>query len=85
LREEDRRAPVLYLTKETYTRIVEGHFDGLPLWIREIVFRPSADSYPGLMFWQYAGNGRLDGVETLVDLNVFVGNEGAFEEFVVES
>lgn len=33
-----------------------------------------------LLFWQYAGTGRLEGVETLVDLNVFVGSRASFEK-----
>lgn len=82
VRLEDGRDPILYLTRETYKRIVSGHFDGVPLWIRKIVFRPSPEEYPGLAFWQYAGNGRLDGVDTLVDLNVFVGDRQTFEKFL---
>jgi lysozyme len=82
---EDGRPPILYLTKETYNRIVRGHFEGVPVWIREIVFRPSKDQYPDLWFWQYAGNGRLDGVETLVDLNVFVGSRAQFESLSTET
>jgi len=81
---EDVRPPILYVTKATYHRIVRGHFEGVPVWIREIVFRPSKDQYPDLWFWQYAGNGRLDGVETLVDLNVFVGSRADFESMLTE-
>jgi len=71
--QKDGRAPILYVTKQSYNRIVRGHFEGIPIWIREVVFRPSAEEYPDLMFWQYAGNGRLKGVDTLVDLNVLSG------------
>lgn len=31
------------------------------------------------MFWQYADNGRMEGVDTLIDLNVFVGSRRSFE------
>jgi lysozyme len=76
----DGRPPVLYLTRASFNRIVRGHFRGVPLWIREVVWRPSADDYPNFWFWQYAGNGRLEGVETLIDLNVFMGDRAAFNE-----
>lgn len=78
--QKDGRAPILYVTKQSYNRIVRGHFEGIPVWIREVVYRPSAAEYPALMFWQYAGNGRLEGVETLVDLNVFVGSRESFKD-----
>jgi lysozyme len=84
LEKEEGRVPILYLTKETYNRIVRGHFEGVPVWIREIVFRPTKDQYPDLWFWQYAGNGRLDGVETLIDLNVFVGRRADFESLLIK-
>lgn len=29
------------MTRQTYMRIVKGHFDGIHIWIREVVFRPS--------------------------------------------
>jgi lysozyme len=80
VRAEDGRTPILYVTKESYNRIVRGGFDGVPIWMREIVFRPSESDYPNLLFWQYAGTGRLEGVETLVDLNVFVGSWASFEK-----
>ncbi|MEX2552329.1 MAG: GH25 family lysozyme [Actinomycetota bacterium] len=80
--QKDGRAPILYVTKQSYNRIVRGHFEGVPIWIREVVFRPSAEEYPDLMFWQYAGNGRLEGVDTLVDLNVFVGTTQSFGDLV---
>ncbi len=78
----DGRPPVLYLTKSSFNRIVRGHFEDVPLWIREVVWRPSADDYPNFIFWQYAGNGRLKGVKTLIDLNVFMGSRTAFNDLV---
>ena len=83
--ENDGRAPILYVTKQSYNRIVRGHFEGIPVWIREVVFRPTAEEYPDLKFWQFAGNGRLRGVDTLVDLNVFVGSRTAFGDLVRRS
>lgn len=83
--QKDGRAPILYVTKQSYNRIVRGHFEGVPIWIREVVFRPSAKEYPDLMFWQFAGTGRLKGVDTLVDLNVFVGTTQSFGDLVRRS
>lgn len=84
VRAEDRRTPILYVTKESYNRVVRGGFEGVPIWMREIVVRPSESDYPNLLFWQYAGNGRLEGVDTLIDLNVFAGSRAAFEKQLIQ-
>lgn len=75
-------APILYVTLESYGRIVRGHFDRYPLWLREVVTQPSRRTFRRLVFWQYAGNGRVPGIDTLVDLNAFVGSRKEFEELV---
>lgn len=85
LAEHDDRPPILYVTKESYERIVRAHFPETLIWMREIVWRPSPSDYPNLTFWQYAGNGRLPGVDRLIDLNVFIGDEVAFEKLIAES
>lgn len=74
VRMEHGRLPVLYVNRDSYSRIVRGHFDSYPLWVREVVVHPPADLYPDWAFWQYAGNGRMAGISTLVDLNVFAGS-----------
>lgn len=82
VKQRDGRTPILYVTKRSYNRIIRGHFPGIPIWIREVVFRPTQADYPGLLFWQYAGNGRQAGVDTLVDLNVFVGRREVFDKLM---
>jgi hypothetical protein len=69
---------VLYVTKESYGRIVRGQFDSYPLWLREVVHRPSTVDFPRMLFWQYAGNGRVPGIAGRVDLNAFVGRQDDF-------
>jgi lysozyme len=78
VRREDGRDPILYVTRQSYMRIVKGHVEGVPIWIREVFLRPDEEDYPGLMFWQYSGNSRMEGVDTLIDRNVFWGSEEEF-------
>lgn len=82
LAEQDERPPVFYVTKESYERIVRMHFPDALVWMREIVWRPSTSDYPKMRFWQYARNGRLPGVDGLIDLNVFMGDEEAFQRLL---
>jgi len=73
---------ILYVTSQSYDRIVRGYFDGYPLWIRDVVSAPSVAQFPGLSFWQYAGNGRAPGVRGLIDLNAFVGSSSKYRAFL---
>lgn len=72
------RKPTLYVTKESFARLVRPSL-GMPmLWLREVVWRPSRADYPTIAVWQYAGNGRIEGIPKLVDLDVFMGSRDAF-------
>jgi lysozyme len=68
------RRPLLYLTSESDERIVAGHFDGYPIWIRNVIWRPHPEKPPWL-FWQFSDDGELPGIGTPVDMNVFHGSE----------
>jgi len=76
------RKPVIYVNRTSYAAIVEGHFDGYPLWIREVITGPPVDQFTNLVFWQYAGNGRVDGVKKLIDLDAFIGTKKDFERLL---
>ena len=69
------RPPVLYITSESEERIISGHFDEYPVWIRSVFFRPGGRN-PRWLFWQYTDQGEVPGIETPVDLNVFRGQPG---------
>lgn len=76
------RKPVLYVNRTSYARIVEGYFAGYPLWIREVITGPPVGRFPNFVFWQYAGNGRVSGVNKLVDLDAFIGTKNDFERLL---
>lgn len=77
------KKPLLYCTESAYHTYLENYYTHYPIWIRNVVCKPSAPA--GWMFWQYTDKGRLKGThgtEPFVDLNVFHGNEHAFQQFV---
>ncbi len=76
------RKPVIYANRTSWADIIEGHFSGYPLWIREVVAGPPVGRYPDLAFWQYAGNGRLAGLNKLIDLDAFIGTKNDFERLL---
>jgi lysozyme len=74
------RRPILYATKNSYARIVAGAFLDYPVWARNILHEPRLDRE--WSFWQYADRGRVDGVGSLVDLDLFRGTRDEFTQCV---
>jgi lysozyme len=75
------RAPILYAThpfQRAYLR--GGALETRPLWLRNVVGGLRTPPGSRLVLWQYAGNGRIDGVEGDVDLNVATAS--AFQSLV---
>jgi len=66
------RKPIVYFTRESYDRILDGRVTGYATWARSLFGRPH-ERFGDWAFWQYAHNGRVRGIEGLVDLNVFQG------------
>jgi lysozyme len=65
--------PILYITSESEGRIIGGHFEGHPVWIRNTLWRPSS-SQPPWIFWQFTDEGEVPGISTPVDMNVYRGS-----------
>lgn len=76
---EAGRRPILYLTKTSHARIVDGHFPDHELWVRHVFLVPSERRYGRWLFWQFAHDGRVAGISRPVDLNVFHGTPAEFE------
>ena len=73
---------IIYATKEFYDQYMKNEFLENPLWIRDILSKPKLTEKRKWVFWQYANKGRLKGIDTLVDINAFNGDEQNFEKFL---
>jgi len=82
LEESARVRPILYFTEDAHSRILEGHFDAYPIWPRSVLLPLSESRFGSWLFWQFADNGRVRGIDTLADLNVFRGAQVEFESLV---
>lgn len=69
---------ILYATREFYDDHLQNEFSDNPLWIRDIWRQPRLESSRQWVFWQFANRGRLAGIDTFVDLNVFQGSDAQF-------
>jgi lysozyme len=84
LRRAYGREPVLYMTREfydAYLRNAPDHFPSSPLWVRDLYRSPHWLGKRPWTVWQYANNGRVRGIDGLVDLNVFRGDAMAWTAF----
>lgn len=79
---EYNRRVIIYVTESFYNDYLVGLYVDNPLWIRDIYTKAHVDDKRGWTFWQYANNARIDGIPTLVDLNVYDGNFSDFQSFL---
>ncbi len=66
------KKPILYVTYNTYLTYIKGHFSSSDIWIRDIYFYPDLEGRDWFM-WQYSNRGRVDGIDTYVDINAYRG------------
>jgi lysozyme len=74
--------PVLYTTFEFYNKYLIGKFEKYPIWIRDIFTKPELPDKRFWYFWQFSNRGRVAGVNSYVDLNVFNGTESEWKSFI---
>lgn len=72
---------ILYVTEDFYEAIIINQFPKNPLWVRDILVQPNLSDKRTWHFWQYSNRGKLDGIETFVDMNVFKGTAKEFHYF----
>ena len=76
------KRPILYINQTFVNRHLKNAADikqKYNVWIaRYGEFKP----YVKLVFWQLSANGRVNGIKGPVDINVFNGYQGQFDEFV---
>lgn len=73
--------PILYTTPKFYNNNLVEHFKTHHLWIQSFHQKPKLKQ-TSWTIWQFTNEGRVDGIETLVDLNVFKGSKQDFEQFI---
>lgn len=62
---------IIYTNGNGYRRYIAGEFDQYDVWICSLVDEPGIDDW---RLWQGTHNGRVDGVDTPVDVNAFSGD-----------
>ncbi len=68
--------PIIYTNINFYTRYLKGYLEDYPLWIacyfdHDRFYNEFTSPW---ILWQHSQNGKIDGVEGYVDINVFNGS-----------
>ena len=79
--------PLFYVSKAFYHVVLMGHFNDTPLWLRDYEAhaqqqKPELKDGRDWLFWQYSQTGRIDGISTGVDLNVYAGSQKDWQQFL---
>ncbi|MDU1892281.1 MAG: GH25 family lysozyme [Dysgonomonas sp.] len=80
-----QRKVIIYTTNEFYRNYLQNQFPDNPVWIRDILSEPNLPDGRKWTFWQFTNRGRLDGIDTVVDLNAFWGSREEFEKLILHT
>ena len=61
--------PILYVTSDSFHRVLGGQSSGHPIWIRHVFSEPQPGAFSDWSLWQFSDNSRLPGISGPVDRN----------------
>ncbi len=76
--------PIIYTNVDFYNRNLGSEFDGYPLWAAHYYQPEEPRISRNWSFWQHSDEGRVNGITSPVDFNVFNGNTYDFEKMLVK-
>jgi lysozyme len=75
--------PIIYTNVDFYRLYLESEFDDYPLWVAHYLNKGRPRIYRDWHFWQYSETGRVNGILSKVDFNVFNGDSVAFRKLLL--
>ena len=75
--------PIIYTNVDFYAHYLNEEFDQYPLWVAHYLRMESPRIYRDWDFWQHSELGRVDGILSRVDFNVFNGDSAAFQNVLI--
>ena len=75
--------PIIYTNVDFYNHYLKGEFDDYPLWVAHYLQRNQPRIERDWIFWQHSEQGRVNGILTKVDFNVFNGDSTDFRNLLV--
>ncbi|HMP94183.1 MAG TPA: GH25 family lysozyme, partial [Phnomibacter sp.] len=71
--------PIIYTNASFYNRWLWPRFNEYPLWVAHYFERRQPRVNRNWQFWQHNESGRVNGIKSFVDFNVFNGSRADFE------
>jgi len=75
--------PIIYTNVDFYNRILGSEFDNYPLWVAHYYQPGQPRINRGWVFWQHSQEGRVNGITSPVDFNVFNGDSLEFKALLI--
>lgn len=75
--------PIIYTNVDFYRRNLGSEFDNYPLWIAHYYQTEQPRIQRGWIFWQHSDEGRVNGIVSKVDFNVFAGDSLEFKNLLI--
>jgi lysozyme len=75
--------PIIYTNVDFYEQYLKDDFDGYPLWVAHYLQKERPRIYRDWAFWQHSEGGRVNGIDTRVDFDVFNGDSTEFRKLLI--
>lgn len=76
--------PIIYTGASFYKNFLGKDFDEYPLWVAHYFVKEKPGVEEGWYFWQHNATGKVNGIRTRVDFNVFSGDSTLFNSLLVQ-
>lgn len=75
--------PIIYTNVSFYKDFLGEQFDDYPLWVAHYFVKEDPGAKEGWQFWQHNEAGRVNGIKTRVDFDVFSGDTTTFNNLLL--
>lgn len=75
--------PIIYTNVQFYKKHLADSFEDYPLWVAHYLQRERPKIYRDWYFWQHSETGRVNGIRSKVDFNVFYGDSSDFKNLLI--
>lgn len=76
--------PIIYTNKPIFREYIKGKLDEYPIWISDYSSENLNNfDCKNLILWQHSATGKVPGIKTDVDFNVFMGTPHKFQKFLL--
>ena len=77
--------PIIYTNVDFYKQYLKDDFDAYPLWVAHYLQKERPSIYRAWAFWQHSESGRVNGILTRVDFDVFNGDSTEFRKLLINN